>query len=98
MVSVRLRLEIPAPTRKLMEPLPESAEEAVILALGEVIPRCIKEVDIHGKTYKVYASQRTRTPLGVGFRLLGASNDFSDSTTISLVVDIVQEAGEEPSK
>lgn len=98
MVSVRLRIEIPAPTRKWVETLPEGARDKVVLSFHEILPRLIKEINIDGETYEVHASQRTSTGDGVGFRLLGATKDFSKSTTISLFVDIVYESREEPSK
>lgn len=81
-----------------MEPLPEGTKELMITAFGEVIPRFIEEIDIDSKTYEVHTRQSTDTPLGVGFRLLCASQDFANSATVSIFVDIVQEPGEEPSE
>lgn len=98
MVSIRLRLEIPAPTAKLMEPLPEGAKGLVVTALREVIARCIKEVDVGGQTYEVHRVQRADTPLGVGLRLLGATKDFADTTGVTLFVDMIEQKGEEPSE
>lgn len=98
MVSIRLRLEIPAPSTKLMEPLPEGARELVITTVSEVIARCIVEVDIDGQAYDVHRTQRTNTPLGVGLRLLGTTKDFSEATTVALFVDMIQQKGKEPSE
>jgi len=98
MVTIRLWLEVPSPTGEGMERLPILPGELMVPSIDEIFSVDVEQIEVNGEPNDV---QAVRSP-GAGGRirlsLLGTADDLTDGALKTLVVDIVEEAGEEPRK
>lgn len=98
MITIRLRLEIATPSGETVQSLPILPGDLMIPGLDQIFSASVEQVDVNGQPYKVKGVRDPRAPNRIRLSLLGAANDLTDGAFKALVVDIIEEAGEEPRK
>lgn len=98
MISIRLWFEVPSPSGKGMERLPVLPGEFVVAGIDQIFTATVEEVNVDGQTLQVEGIGDPRALGRVRLSLVGATNDLTDGAVKTLIVDIVQQSGEQPGK
>jgi hypothetical protein len=98
MVSIRLRFEVTSPTGEVMESFPILPGELMVPGIGQIFAAFLEQIDVNCKPHEVEGIVDPHALHGVRLRLRGSSDNLANSDLVSLVVDIVEQAGEKTRK
>lgn len=96
MISIRLWLEVPTPSGKGMQRLPVLPGELMVPGISEIVTAVVEEINVDGKSHEMQAVRDAFAGGTIRLRLFGAPNNLTDSTFVSLIVDIVEQPGQQP--